>query len=76
MNVFHDIKLSAAGDLHFVERVWLLREKIAEIMPDCSAASGQESLVKRQMEQVHARKKELAGMPPEILKDEPAGAAS
>ena len=50
----------------------LLREKVAEIVTDCLAEAGQEGLVERQMEQVHARKKELAGMPPGTLEDEAA----
>src|ERR1700722_6824095 len=42
----------------------LLREKIAEIVTGCLAEARQESLVERQMELVHARKKEPAGMHP------------
>jgi hypothetical protein len=54
----------------------LLREETTETMTNCLAKARQEGHVGRQIEQVHARKMELAGMLPGTLEGEAAGAAS
>jgi hypothetical protein len=64
MNVFHNIKLSAAGDLHFFERVWLLREKIAEIMPDVWLSLDRRALLRDRWSKYMLERRSLLGCLP------------